>query len=49
MFLMKNADRYFLNSNEMIKWIDQPSIVPFLKYVPEDKKEDFRNTVVEIR
>lgn len=44
----ENADRYFPNSDEMIKWIDQPSIVPFLKYLPEDKKDNFRNVVVEI-
>lgn len=44
----ENADRYFANSDAMIKWIDQPSIVPFLKYLPEDKKESFRNTVVDM-
>lgn len=44
----ENADRYFSSSDEMTKWIDQPSIVPFLKYVPEGKKGSFRNTVVEI-
>ena len=25
----ENADRYFSNEEEMIRWIDQPSIVPF--------------------
>lgn len=44
----ENADRYFANSDEMIKWIDQPSIVPFLNYVPKDKQKNFRNTVVEM-
>jgi trans-aconitate methyltransferase len=44
----ENADRYFSDSEEMIKWIDQPSIVPFMKHVPDEKKEDFRNTVVEM-
>lgn len=44
----ENTDRYFLNSDEMVRWIDQPSIVPFLECVPNDKKEHFRNTVVEI-
>ena len=43
----ENADRYF-SRDEMIKWIDQPSIVPFLNCIPENKKKSFRNTVVEI-
>lgn len=42
----ENADKYFNNQDEMIKWIDQPSIVPFLKLVPEVKKERFRNEVI---
>ena len=44
----ENVDRYFANSDEMIKWIDQPCIVPFLKVLPDDKKEGFRNLVVEM-
>ena len=43
----ENADRYFENSLAMIKWIDQPSIVPFLKCIPEEEKKNFRNYVVE--
>ena len=43
----ENADRYF-SRDEMIKWIDQPSIVPFLNCIPENKKKSFRNTVVEM-
>lgn len=42
----ENADRSFENSEAMTKWIDQPSIVPFLKCIPESEKEDFRNYVV---
>lgn len=42
-----NRDRYFEDADEMIKWIDQPSLVPFLKYVPDDKKKNFREEVVE--
>lgn len=42
----ENADRYFRNQVEMIKWIDQPSIVPFLKFVPELKKGSFRDEVI---
>jgi trans-aconitate methyltransferase len=43
----ENADRYFPNKEAMIAWIDQPSIVPFLKYIPDDKKEIFRAEVIK--
>lgn len=43
----ENADRYFLTKDEIIRWIDQPSIVPFLKLVPAEEKEGFRNEVVQ--
>ncbi len=43
----ENADRYFENAETMIKWIDQPSIVPFLQYIPPPQKEKFRKYVVE--
>lgn len=43
----ENADKYFEDSAVMIKWIDQPSIVPFLKCIPESEKQNFRNYVVE--
>ena len=43
----ENADRYFPDSDTMIKWIDQPSIVPFLKCLPDSEKQNFRNRVVE--
>lgn len=43
----ENADRYFLNEEEMIRWIDQPSLVPFLKYINDEQtKNEFRNEVV---
>ncbi len=29
----ENADRNFPDTDAMVKWIDQPSIVPFLKFV----------------
>ena len=44
----ENADRYFANGDEMIRWIDQPSIVPFIQYVPDGKKESFRNAVIDM-
>ncbi len=43
----ENADRYFSDSEEMIKWINQPCIVPFIQCVPDEKKEDFRKSVIE--
>lgn len=43
----ENADRYFKNKDEMIKWIDQPSIVPFLKLVDNKDQEEFRNEVID--
>jgi trans-aconitate 2-methyltransferase len=43
----ENADRFFPTKDEMIKWIDQPSIVPFLRLVDEKQKEKFRNIVIE--
>lgn len=43
----ENADRYFPNPEAMVKWIDQPSIVPFLACIPEKDKKAFRDTVVD--
>lgn len=42
----ENADRYFPEKEAMIKWIDQPSIVPVLKYVDDKDKQEFRDIVV---
>ena len=41
------ADRYFPNKDAMIKWVDQPSIVPFLEHIPVEAKSSFRDYVVE--
>ncbi|MGL6198088.1 MAG: class I SAM-dependent methyltransferase [Lachnospiraceae bacterium] len=43
----ENADRYFSNKEEIIKWIDQPSIVPFIKCIPDHLKASFRNDVID--
>ena len=43
----ENADRSFPDAEAMTKWIDQPSIVPFLKCVDDIDKKEFRNTVVK--
>lgn len=42
----ENADKYFSHSDEMVKWIDQPSLVPFIKVVDEQDKSSFRDIVV---
>jgi trans-aconitate 2-methyltransferase len=43
----ENADRYFPDISAMVKWVDQPSLVPFLEAVPEAQKQGFRDFVVE--
>ncbi len=42
----ENADRYFPDVDAMVRWIDQPSIVPFLSHVAEQDKHGFREFVV---
>ncbi|HHE31830.1 MAG TPA: methyltransferase domain-containing protein [Chlorobaculum parvum] len=42
----ENADRYFPDADTIIRWIDQPSIVPFLPYLPESERLAFRDFVV---
>lgn len=41
------VDRYFSSADEMIKWLGQPTIVPFLTVIPGSLKERFRNEVIE--
>lgn len=43
----ENADRYFPNTHEMTKWIDQPSLVPFMGCIPDGIKTVFRKEVIE--
>jgi trans-aconitate 2-methyltransferase len=43
----ENADRYFPDTETMIRWIDQPSLVPLLPFIPEAKRSEFRDTVVQ--
>jgi len=42
----ENRDRHFPDTEAMIKWIDQPSIVPFLEHVGEKDRCAFRRNVV---
>ena len=44
---IENADRYFESAEAMTKWIDQPSLVPFLACVAEKDRRPFRDAVVE--
>lgn len=44
---IENADRYFESAEAMTKWIDQPSLVPFLACVAEKNRRPFRDAVVE--
>jgi trans-aconitate 2-methyltransferase len=43
----ENTDTYFKTAEELIGWIDQPSIVPFLSCVAGRDRRRFRNAVVE--
>ena len=43
----EKTDRYFGTQDEMVRWIDQPVIIPFVRVVPEAQKSEFRDTVVE--
>ena len=43
----ENADRFFPDADAMIRWIDQPSLVPFLECIAESDKQRFRAFVVE--
>lgn len=45
--LEENRDRFFANADELIGWIDQPSIVPFLSCIPQEAKAVFRSDVIE--
>jgi trans-aconitate 2-methyltransferase len=42
----ENADRFFADAEAMIRWIDQPSIVPFLTFIPQEQRKEFRDYVV---
>ncbi len=42
----ENADRFFPSAEEMIRWIDQPCLVPFLANLPDMEKKRFRDAVV---
>jgi trans-aconitate methyltransferase len=43
----ENADYFFPDKDTMIRWIDQPSLVPFLKHIDGPDKNAFRDAVVD--
>lgn len=43
----ENADRFFPDAEAMIRWIDQPSLVPFMPSLPERDRATFRDFVIE--
>jgi trans-aconitate 2-methyltransferase len=43
----ENADRFFPDAEAMIRWIDQPCLVPFLPHVAPAERESFRAQVIE--
>jgi trans-aconitate methyltransferase len=43
----ENADHHFPSAKELISWIDQPCLVPFLAGLPETLRKLFRNRIVE--
>jgi trans-aconitate 2-methyltransferase len=42
----ENADRFFPDAEALVKWLDQPSLVPFLPHVEEAGRSRFRDYVV---
>ena len=42
----ENADRFFPSVDAMVAWVDQPSLVPFLEWMPGDSARAFRDFVV---
>jgi trans-aconitate methyltransferase len=43
----ENADTYFPNVEAMVKWVEQPSLVPFLACVGKNDRAGFRDMVVK--
>lgn len=43
----EKADRFFPNCDAMVKWIEQPSIVPFIAKIENNKKDEFRSSVIK--
>jgi trans-aconitate 2-methyltransferase len=44
---LENADHFFPDAQALTRWVDQPSLVPFLAHLGADPKQSFRDFVVE--
>ena len=44
---IENADRNFPDEESFVGWIEQPSLVPFVSFLPEDRSPLFRDVVVD--
>lgn len=44
---LENRDRYFQHEEEMIRWMDQPCLVPFLTWLPDGARTAFRQAVID--
>jgi trans-aconitate 2-methyltransferase len=42
----ENADRFFPDMDALIRWVDQPCLVPFLAHLSHDDRQPFRAYVV---
>ncbi len=42
----EHKERLFPSADPLIKWIDQPCLVPFLVVISENDKQKFRDTVI---
>ena len=43
----ENADCFFPDKEAMIRWVDQPSLVPLLSHLPEAMRVSFRDYVLQ--
>lgn len=41
------ADRHFADTEEMIRWMDQPCLVPFVQRLPPEVADAFREDAIE--
>lgn len=44
---LENADHFFADTEAMVRWVEQPSLVPFLAHLGESHRQPFHDLVVE--
>ncbi len=44
---LENADHFFADAEAMVRWVEQPSLIPFLAHLGEPHRQRFRDLVVE--